>query len=377
MLKETYMDRIVLHMDMDAFFASVEERDKPWLKGKPIVVGADPNSPAGEGKGRGVVSTANYAARKYGIRSALPISTAWRLSEEAKKRGEEPAVFLLGNYGRYREVSESIMGYLRSVAAVAEVASVDEAYLALQSAKRESQSAGNEWEYAIEKAREIKGYIKKTQGLTCSIGIGPNKLIAKMASGMEKPDGLTVVRPDEVQKFLDPQPVQAIPGIGPKSAAVLHGRGIQTIRDLRGLSEEELARMFGKWGNDMYRKARGIDDAPVIAEYETKSIGEQETYEHDTLDAVFLTGRLKTLVDEVFRRFVEKGFSGFRTVTLTVRFADFTTTTRSRTLRTPTRSQRALETEALHLFLPFLDRRENPRKKLIRLLGIRVEKLTE
>jgi len=129
MLKETYMDRIVLHMDMDAFFAAVEERDKPWLKGKPIVVGADPNSPAGEGKGRGVVSTANYAARKYGIRSALPISTAWRLSEEAKKRGEEPAVFLLGNYGRYREVSESIMGYLRSVAAVAEVASVDEAYL--------------------------------------------------------------------------------------------------------------------------------------------------------------------------------------------------------------------------------------------------------
>lgn len=370
-------ERIVLHMDMDAFFASVEEHDKPWLKGKPIAVGADPNSPAGEGMGRGVVSTANYAARKYGIRSALPISVAWRLSEEARRAGKEPAVFLLGNYQRYREVSESIMAYLRTVAPVVEVASVDEAYFELTYDRRlMTNDERSEWEVAKGKAREIKAHIKKTQGLTCSIGIGPNKLIAKMASGMEKPDGLTVVHPEGVMAFLDPQPVQALPGVGPKSAEALHSRGIRTIRDLGLRDESELIHLFGKGGSGMYRKARGIDESPLVAEYEAKSIGEQETYEYDTLDAVFLTGRLKELVTGVFRRLAQEGFSGFRTVTLTVRFADFETMTRSHTLRAPSRDKRVIEAEALQLFLPFLDRRENPRKKAIRLIGIRVEKLS-
>lgn len=371
--KRTDMDRIVLHMDMDAFFASVEECDKPWLKGKPIVVGADPKG----GEGRGVVSTANYAARKYGIRSALPISTAWRLSEEAKRRGEEPAVFVGGNHKRYAEVSRAIMGYLRSVAEAVEEASVDEAYFELQSAKRESQSADDMWQYTEAKAREIKEHIRKTQGLTCSIGIGPNKLIAKMASGMEKPDGLTVVRPEGVQEFLDPQPVQAIPGIGPKSAAVFERMWVRTIRDLRGLSEAELMERFGKWGNGMYRKARGIDDAPVVAEHEVKSIGEQETYEKDTLDPVFLTGRLKELARQVYARVKRGGFAGFRTVSITVRFADFETKTRAHTTSVLAAGAKNIETEAFQLFLPFLDKRENPRKKLIRLLGVRAEKLLE
>lgn len=367
-------ERVVLHVDMDAFFASVEERDKPWLKGKPIVVGADPNSPAGEGRGRGVVSTANYAARKYGIHSALPISVAWRLSEEARRAGKESAVFLLGNYRRYSEVSENIMAYLRTVASIVEAASIDEAYLELATSDMR-QGTWNSWETAEAEAREIKEHIKKTQGLTCSVGIGPNKLIAKMASGMEKPDGLTIIHSEGVQEFLDPQPVEAIPGVGPKSAKTLHNRGIQTIRDLRGISEAELIEQFGVWGMAMYRKARGIDDAPVVAEYEIKSIGEQETYERDTLDAVFLIGRLRALAERVYARFLLGGRTKFRTIVVTVRFADFETMTRSHTLRAPSRDKRMMTTEALQLLLPFLDRRENPRKKAIRLIGIRVEKL--
>ncbi len=201
--------RIVLHVDMDAFFAAVEERDKPWLAGLPIVVGSDPK----EGHGRGVVATSNYKARVYGIRSAMPITEAWRRSEAAGQEGKPKVIFLLGRHHRYREVSHSIMEYLGTLGGVLEPASIDEAYLELQVTSDMRQGEKDRWKEAEELAREIKKHILETEKLTCSVGIGPNKLIAKIASGFKKPDGLTVIHPGDIQKFLDPLPVREIPDL--------------------------------------------------------------------------------------------------------------------------------------------------------------------
>lgn len=356
--------RIILHIDMDAFFASVEERDKPWLKGKPIVVGADPK----EGKGRGVVSTANYAARKYGIHSAMPISTAWRLSERAKSEGHPPAVFLTGTYHKYGETSARIMDILRRHVDALEPASIDEAY-------GDVSSLGS---YA--KARAIAAKIKKEiltkEKLTCSVGVAPNKLVAKIAAGSYKPDGLTVITPAEVRDFLDPLAAKELPGVGPKSAEVLARHNIHTVKDLRSAGAEKLTEWFGKWGGGMYERANGRDDSPVVEEYETKSIGEQETFETDTRDATLLLGRLKAMCAAVAERARREGFQ-WKTVSITVRFHDFQTQSRTHTIKNFSDSTKMLELEAVRLFLPFLDVRENPYKKSIRLLGVRVEHLEQ
>ena len=354
---------IILHVDMDAFFAACEERYNPQFRGRPIVVGADPK----QGMGRGVVSTASYAARKYGIRSAIPISTAWRLADEARRRGEPETVFLQGNHRLYREVSERIMAILAKDADAFEEASIDEAYLDV--------SALGSFEEAEARARALKVDILKAEGLTCSIGIGPNKLVAKIASDFQKPDGLTVVRPEDVQHFLDPLPIRRIPGIGPKGEAVLRQKGVRTIAELRQVACAELVEAFGKWGEDLYKKARGISESEVSNEWEPKSVGEQETFEQDTLAAGFILERARELAGAVFRRFQQDGFRAFRTVVVTVRFADFATTTRSRTAPKPMATRQALEGEMLRLLLPFLDQRGNPRRKKIRLIGVRVEKL--
>src|SRR3989338_962353 len=199
------MKRIIAHLDMDAFFAAVEERDHKWLKGKPIVVGADPK----EGRGRGVVSTANYKAREYGIRSALPISKAWQFSELAKKRGMPPAEFLQPNFDRYEETSGRIISLIRANKRIVEEASIDEAYFDL--------SELGSYENAAEFCKKLKKEIFEKEKLTCSVGIGSNKLIAKIASDMQKPDGLTVVGADDektclelVERFLEPLPIRKI-----------------------------------------------------------------------------------------------------------------------------------------------------------------------
>lgn len=362
--------RIIAHVDMDAFFAAVEERYNPKLRGLPIVVGADPK----QGKGRGVVATANYKAREFGIHSALPISRAWKLAEAARRRGEPATIFLRGNHELYQEVSSRIMQILRRGADTFEEASIDEAYIDISSL--------GSFEAAEKHARSLKSEISDKEGLTCSIGIGPNKLIAKIASGHQKPDGLTVIRPERVQEFLDPLPVRTIPGIGPKGEAFLREQNILTIKDLRRLSEPELVHWFGKWGQSLHEKARGIDDSPVSSEWVRKSLGEQETFERDTLDASFLTAALYGMAESTLARLREEGFRSFRTVTLTVRFSDFETKSRSRTLKNPVSAGNGeaaltlLKQEALKLFVPFLDRRENPRRKPIRLIGLRLEKLS-
>jgi DNA polymerase IV (archaeal DinB-like DNA polymerase) len=355
--------RIIGHLDMDAFFAAIEERDHPNLTGRPLVVGADP---AG-GQGRGVVSTANYLARAYGIHSAMPISQAWKLSEAARRRGRPAAVFVRGSHRKYGQVSGRIMDLIHRHAPVVEEASIDEAYFDL--------SFTGSFEAAVAIARQIKAEILAEERLTASIGIAPNKMVAKIASDFQKPDGLTVVKPEAAEDFLAPLPVRKIPGIGPKTEQFLAKRGLKTVRDLKAFAPAELEEMFGKWGPDLYERLRGRHDRPLVTEWEPKSVGEQETFPQDTGDLDFIFSRLWHLCREVWRRFSAAGFHTFRTVVVTVRFADFETFTRSHTLAAPTASPRLLTFEAMRLLMPFLDRRENPKKKLIRLIGVRVEKL--
>jgi DNA polymerase IV (archaeal DinB-like DNA polymerase) len=355
--------RIVAHVDMDAFYAAVEERYHPELRGQPIVVGADPKG----GQGRGVVTAANYAARKYGIRSALPISRAWRLAEAARRRGQPATAFVRDDRSLYRDVSRRIMAIIDRAADAFEEASIDEAYLDLSSL--------GTFEAALERARALKRELAEREGLTCSVGLGPNKLVAKIASDFKKPDGLTLVRPEEVQTFLDPMGIRVIPGIGPKTEAELHERGIRTVRDLRGLELGQLAEWFGRWGEDLHAKARGVSDSLVSNEWEPKSVGEQETFEVNTLDADFILERVRALAGEVFARVGRQGFRAFRTVTITVRFAHFRTVTRSHTTRDEIASENALYAGAVELLRPFLDQRENPRGTKIRLIGVRAEKL--
>lgn len=374
--------RIVGHLDMDAFFASIEERDNPRLAGKPIVVGADPLG----GRGRGVVSTANYAARAYGIRSALPITRAWEFSEAAKRKGLPPAVFMAVDMEKYGEASHRIMGIVREclgAATIVEQASVDEAYM--------DMSSLGSYDTARKAAENIKREIRKREGLTASIGIGPNKLVAKIASDVQKPDGLTLVTLSEAEDFLAPMNIRKIPGVGPKAEEQFKHLGIRTVGEARRLTLAELTDMMGKWGATLYGKLRGRDDAPLVEEYEAKSIGRHETFAKDMppgtrlRDRKFLEGTLAALAEDVFATFRSEVSAGasyktFRKVTITVRFADFKTVTRTTTLSPPVsvKDRKGLETlrfQALRLFMPFLDRRENPGRKAFRLLGVRVEDL--
>lgn len=376
---------------MDAFFAAVEERDHEWLKGKPIVVGADPQ----KGKGRGVVSTANYKAREYGIKSAMPISRAWQLSEEARIAEKPPAEFLQGSFLKYEEVSKRIFKIVRKKGVLIEEASVDEVYLDLSDA--------GSYKKAILLCKSLKQEIFRKEKLTCSAGIGPNKLIAKIASDMQKPNGLTVVGSDNgetraelVQAFLEPLPIRKIPGIGPKTEKEFLLQGIKIVKDLKKFSRKELQAMMGKWGIELYDKIRGIDDSPVTEEYEVKSIGEQETFAKDTLDQNFIFARLRELCRSVVNRFQNSEFKSFRTVAVTVRFSNFVTLSRVKTLEGNVNSFDRLHFEALKLLIPILEGRENlprpsrpvpkyttrisaeglgTRKRPIRLIGVRIEKL--
>jgi len=358
--------RIIGHLDMDAFFASLEERSTPEFKGKPIAVGADPK----DGQGRGVVSTANYKAREYGIHSALPISIAWRLSEEAKRAGKEGVVFVQPNFSLYERSSQNILEIIKKYSDNVEQGSIDEFYFDLSSAKTYLKAE------AI--CKKIKEEIRKKEKVTCSIGIGPNKLISKIAAGAKKPDGLFVVEPKEVEGFLDPLPIRKIPGIGPKTAEFLHAKNVAIISDLKKFSEEELKEMLGKSGVDIYYKIRGIDDSPIEEFREAKSIGEQVTFERDTLEFLLVWEEFEKIRRSVLEKFKESGFNDFRTITITVRFSGFETKTSSKSFKVgmTAKSDKEFKVETLKLLLPFFDKRANPQGKLIRLIGVRVENFT-
>lgn len=376
------MSRVVLHIDMDAFFASVEERDKPRLKGRPIVVGSDPVG----GKGRGVVSTANYLARAYGIKSAMPISRAWDKSQQAKKAGKPEVVFMEPDIKRYAAVSSEIFSYIAALPEVKifESGGIDEGYAELASsvsqrserskAARPVLRTSSADRLAASVAHKIKEWMKEKQGLTCSIGIGPNKLIAKIAAGKQKPDGLTIVKDDEVQAFLDPLSVRDLMGVGPKTESALNALGIFSIAELRKKSRAFLVERFGKHGAGMYSQARGVDESPLVSDREAKSVGEQMTFDKDTLDAPTILGAFKQMAGSVARQIKKEGVF-FKTIAIIVRFADFDTKTRSHTLKVSSNEAKVLETEALQLLMPFLDSRENPKRKKIRLVGVRAENL--
>ena len=359
--------RIVAHVDMDAFYAAVEERLNPVLRDLPVVVGADPR----EGKGRGVVMTANYRARKFGIGSALPISRAWRFAETARRRGEPATVFIRPNMPVYREVSGRVMAILQHHGDAFEEASIDEAYLDLSSLENFAD--------AREKVTRIKQEIRDREGLGCSVGVGPNKLIAKIASGQQKPDGLTVVTPDQIAEFLNPLSIRVIPGIGAKTAQFLHAKNLHTVADLRQVPDSSFIEWFGKWGARLFEKVRGVDDSEVSNEWTRKSLGEQETFEQDTHDQPLIVERMNAMAERIIAELKAKQFTGFRTLTVTVRFGDFQTSNRSRTLKDGVsideNGSSRLKEAALMLLLPFFDARENPRGKAFRLIGLRVEKL--
>ena len=335
---------------MDYFFAQIEERENPQFKGKPVVVGADPKG----GKGRGVVSTANYEARKYGIKSGMPISKAWQLCPNA--------IFLPVNIEFYEKVSEEIMEIVKKYSPIYEIVSLDEAYLDISFCKS--------WKEAENLGKRLKIEIFEKERLTCTVGIGPNKTIAKLATEKAKPNGLKVVKPEEIEKFLNPLDIEDLPGIGPKTAEKLRKIGINKIFELKKLSKEKLKEMFGKIGKKIWEKARGIDEEEVSSGEVIKSIGRQITFEKDTRDPRLIFGIFERLIKDVYQELIQNNFS-FRTITVVCRFKDFETHTKSKSFKKPTQDFNVLKKEAKKLLLQFLI--EN--RKLVRLIGIRVSKL--
>jgi DNA polymerase IV len=300
--------RTVLHVDMDAFYASVEQRDRPELRGRPVVVGALPG-------GRGVVSAASYEARRFGIHSAMPISRAYRLCRDA--------VYLPVDMDKYAAVSRQIMALLAEWTPLLEPVSIDEAFLDV-TASRALRGDGP----VI--AREIKARIRGEVALTASVGVAPNKFLAKVASDLEKPDGLVVVEAGREAAFLAPLPVSRLWGVGRVTATELEALGIQTIGQLARLSPSALEARFGSHGPSLAELARGRDDRPVEPFAAPKSMGAEETFGVDHLDVERLRVTLRGQAERVARELRAEGYAG-RVVTLKIRFADFSTYTRAHT----------------------------------------------
>jgi DNA polymerase-4 len=309
----------VLHLDLDAFFAAVEQRDKPSLRGKPVVVG-------GVG-GRGVVATASYEARTYGVRSAMS-------TREARSRCPH-AAFLTGRFHAYRDASSIVMALLRSASPLVEPLSLDEAFVDLASAGLHDLEVPTVTEFAEELRARVA---EATGGLTASVGVGSSKFIAKVASDLDKPDGLVVVPPGTEQELLRPMNVTVIPGVGPATAERLRRVGIHTVAELETVSLDELVRLVGKaHGTGLYSLARADDDRPVEPEREAKSISSEGTYDTDLTDRSLMEHLLTRQASDVATRLRKHGLSG-RTVTIKVRMHDFTTLNRSTTLASPTDS---------------------------------------
>ncbi|KUK70285.1 MAG: DNA polymerase IV [Methanocalculus sp. 52_23] len=342
--------RVILHVDLDAFFPSVEVREHPELRGKPVIVGADPK----EGKGRGVVSSASYEARKVGVKSAMPISRAWKLCLDG--------VYLRPHFDLYVEASSSIMKILRSHADKFEQGGIDEAYLDVSSQVKD-------FEEARELARSIMQEVLDKEKLTCSIGVAPNKMLAKIGSDYKKPYGLTVIREVGAKEFLSPLKVRKIPGVGPKTEERLKDLNIENVSDLAAANPEFLTRIFGSWGRRLHAYANGIDYSEVIEDYETKSVGREVTFERDLDDEGQILGILDELAEEVHQELIDNKLR-FKTITVKVRYQHFDTHTRAKSLSFPTNDLYILRNNAKRLIDAFL--RGN---KKVRLVGLRVSTL--
>ena len=347
----------ILHIDMDAFFAAVEQRHKPSLRGKPVVVG-------GVGL-RGVVSTASYEARAYGIGSAMPTALARRRCPNA--------AYLFPRFGAYHEVSQVVMGLLREVSPLVEPQSLDEAFVDLEA------MAGGAPETAADVrsvALRISAEVRARTGLSASVGAGTSKLVAKVASDAEKPVGCVVVPAGAEQRWLDPLPVRKLWGVGPATADRLLKLGATTVEELRALSEAELVGLLGHaWGGQLYRLSRGRDEREVSPERETKSVSVEDTYPHDLMDRPAIRAAVTELAERVVRRLKESGHTG-RTVTVKARGHDFTTVTRSETFAAPTDDGRLLIPAALRL-VDGAAEAATGQMHGIRLLGVGISGLAE
>ena len=346
----------ILHLDLDAFFAAVEQRDKPSLRGRPVVVG-------GVG-GRGVVATASYEARAYGARSAM--STA-----EARRRCPSGTAFLGGRFAAYRRTSDVVMALLRELSPLVEPVSIDEAYVDLAVTSPTHPHLDLSVEGVTELARDLKARIAAaTGGVTGSVGIGSSKLMAKIASDLDKPDGLVVVPPGGELEVLHPLPVTRLGGVGPATAERLHQVGVKTVADLAAKSLPDLVALAGRaHGTGLYALARAEDDRPVVAEREAKSISQEETFARDLTDLRVLGRYVDSMAARVGSRLRASAYSG-RTVTLKLRRYDFTTLTRSQTLPHPTDDPRVIASIAARLLA------EAGTQGGLRLLGVGVSGLS-
>ena len=321
------MERIIMHVDMDAFFASVEQLDHEEYRGKPLIVG-------GIG-GRGVVSTCSYEARKFGVHSAMPTAKAMKLCPQG--------IFIQGNYPRYAEVSQQIFDIFDHYSPLIEPLSIDEAFLDLTGMERLMDSPR---QYAL----KLKQEIKEKTGIVASVGIAPNKFLAKIASDLDKPDGLVIVNKDRVQAFLDPLPVRRIWGVGAKTAAILDRMRVKTIADLRKMSYEELHKTFGdKTAQHLFLLAQGIDERPVATRGRAKSIGNETTFSEDLQSAGEALEVLLYLSVKVGWRLRQAGFKA-KTVQLKLRQSDFSTFTRQKQLFEPSNFDNDIYTAIKELF---------------------------
>ena len=342
----------ILHVDLDAFFAAVEQRDKPSLRGKPVVVG-------GVG-GRGVVATASYEARAFGVRSAMSTREA---------RGRCPhAAYLTGRFDAYRETSQKVMALLRDLSPLVEPLSLDEAFVDLRAAGLDDVSVVG----VTAVAQRLKDDVHEvTGGLHGSVGVATSKLVAKIASDLDKPDGLVVVPPGTEQDLLRPMSVSVIPGVGPATTERLRRVGVHTVADLEKVSADELVRLVGQaHGTSLYALARAEDDRPVVPEREAKSISVEGTYDTDLVDRRLLAGLVDRQATQVAERLQKSRLSG-RTITVKIRLHDFTTHTRSSTLAAPTDNPRVVARLARSLLT------EVDTSGGVRLLGVGVSGLAD
>jgi DNA polymerase-4 len=348
-MEKGHMERNILHIDMDAFFAAIEQRDNPELRGKPVLVG-------GSATERGVVSTASYEARKFGCHSAMPMATAIRLCPQA--------IVVRGRMSRYAEVSQQIFDIFEQFTPNIEPLSIDEAFLDVTGCEKLFGSP-------VEMAREIKKQIRETTQLTASVGVAWNKFLAKLASDLRKPDGLVVVPKESLEVFLDPLPVSRLWGAGKATLPIFEKLHLRTFGDVRKLPLDEMTRYFGSAGEMFYRFVRGLDDRPVETESETKSIGTETTFPVDVRDFNAIRETLLDQTDHVTRRLRRHELLA-RTVTVKLRSPEFVTITRSLTLENATDRTDLLWEAAAGLFETWRKGKPFP----IRLIGVSVSSLS-
>jgi DNA polymerase-4 len=334
--------RRILHVDMDAFYASVEQRDDPALAGRPVAVGGRPES-------RGVVAAASYEARKFGVRSAIPMSRAVRLCPEL--------VIVPPHFDKYASVSRQVFAIFREATPLVEPLSLDEAYLDVTE---------NAWDFplGVEVAKRIKVRIREETSLTASAGVAPNKFLAKIASGWKKPDGLTVIAPERIERFLQELPVEALWGVGPKTAAKLKARGIARLIDVRTAEEEILKQAVGSWAESLRRLSFGEDSRPVEPNRERKSIGCEETYAKDIADVETIRREVEALARHA-AGILERKEVLARTVVLKLRYSNFETITRSETREPATRDADEITQRATALIA-----KTEAGRRAVRLLGV-------